>query len=537
VLPQPHNSSATTPLSDAKAASTVFRTAKELAHSGINQEQFDREWQRLVRTPAKDFIEVFCDPDKRFLPVHVSAAGAVNFITKTELEIKDLDINKLIQDISPQRISEGLLKKLGVPFSTKDKEIVVDETLVKQLLAIFSFLQPVPGTDGRACIITAGEPLLARLGIKGESITGSLLFFRHDRSWTTSKVRSNRKIVMFFPDVAAAFRKTLHQTVGENREATLIPPLSAEAQLLAHILTNWSNLGESGKGALHDRAETLAHDAILTLGKARLEMKIRAANLVGTSVEVSDRTGRPNPRGTQIKYAWAAQHLDKRRKELTRIGEHNRGDQLSLLVINYIHDVFFQNAYQRILPFVEKSRQGGAAASMRGTVHGFLADLGLSDRELQTIITKPHLTFREAVENLSGRLIESGLNNENSRDIIRKIAMMLKLSDLQRLTNLAKIDLIRGRSGVDDCAENLRKMAGQLREMTKTVFGEEPEIKFRITHNRLTAAIEQCQALKSGDADTDGIASRNDPELRKLKRMLDEINFERAVARKLAQRS
>lgn len=409
------------------------------------------------------FMRAFCEPGDRLLPLYRPGRGPLGVLT--EASIGDIPVQALVRAISPRLVSSKFLEDCGIPFEMNGKHPLVTEEVARRLQLIFKGLIPVAGTDGRVFVVSAGEPLAAREGIRHEGITGSVLYVRSEPGGRAE--RGERYVIMSFDGLPAALRKTLHQLRREDREVRDLAALAGDARTIVTKLGEWSALEYGERRALMREATAIAQSAEEALKGTRVEDKSRAGHSLMSSAGLKDSTGRVNPQASISRYEWAAERLATRQREIGSIGGYNRKDQVAMLDALCQSDRLFAHAEARLrthLHGVEKlaifSSDRLSEAGRSAQAGNFLKSLGLGEESLGRVVMRPYLTFRDRLEAHIEAFTEAASGRDAARALaaVRGMYTVVRLAGFQQKLNLARLDLVNGADGIGEAAAQIGRL-------------------------------------------------------------------------------
>lgn len=496
-----------------------FRSAKALEELGYDKDQLKRATAQLKRTPdGKVFVafgRAFMNRGDRPLPGIAKALSTTgrpiapdskhSFVLLSEVRLSDVleNLSAIVPAISSARLREDLLSSLGVPFEVegegKKRKIKVTPELARALLSVFANLAPFPGTDGRLWVVTTGERYAERVGVDKKGLAGSLLYLRH--------APNEGDVVMHFEDLSSVHRKASHQMLHENQEVREIGELISRSKTLLSKLGLWSTCSEEQRKALKDDANQISDFIVEKLPAPRDPSKRHAAEMLRKVRDLKDSLNRDNPTVAQAFLRWAIPELKSRQDAIPRISGYNRRDQTATHHRLAEDAVKFgqicDRAEAQLKTFGALSvfvRRATAPEARQSQAVGIVRNLGIASEQLQEIITRPALTFRDRIEQERAEFVSAVANNsrDSARGALRRIYLLAALFGFQEMLNGAREGLMRPeQGGLSEARSKLDSIKTGFEKLRREGFSVENS--FPVDFKGLRRSFEQThRALENG---------------------------------------
>jgi hypothetical protein len=402
-----------------------MKTAVQRAtQSSRGFERPDREdAQSATRHIRYRFAQAFCSPELR----------------KQVMTRQTLSVSFLASIVDPTSVSENLLTRAGIQFEKDSAGVKVTPELTKRLVRLFSFLKPIPGTDGRWCVVGDNAEFIP--------LSGHILYFR------TVPGRSKKGEVMIFEDLPAALRKTYYQAMMERREDVGSALLPRKVEILRARLQEWRALKPD------DRAEVVGESCQLgaasqeALGSRPIaEGKASAAKIIIriAGAGLKDGIGRLNPRAAATALPWVTKHLERRHRSIRCIEGKNSEDEIALLrTITETERNFIEirerlaksipNKLETLAPFTVKCTETFA----RAQAANFLTRYGVSLESLQKIQCYPFRTFAKLILALHVEFSDACVAKDKNQaaQALFKLQTVAELACIERDVNLLRFDV------------------------------------------------------------------------------------------------
>jgi hypothetical protein len=529
-----------------KNATTIaFRSVRQLQELGFKDSEIRRAAASLRHASDQGkafmaFSRAFIDPENRLLPGverAVSLRGNSHplnskhsFGLLTEIRLSDVtnNLNTIVPAVSSARLSQKLLESLGIPFSLEGKgskqTVKITPNLTHALLTVFANLIPIPGTDGRLFIITTGERHAEQHGVRRPGLAGSLLYLRRDPQ--------RDDVLMHFDDLPSVLRKTTYQLLREDQEIKEVSDITTRARALRSKLPDWSSYPTHQQAQLKAEASENAALASRDLRNSRDPSKRAAGNQLSSSRELKDSSGRINPTAATVRHTWAIKHLEKRQGDIPRIAGYNRADQSIIVARLEANATAFRHIRDRAEMLLSNFQSLGifqssssSSKTLQAQGAGIVRNLGIASDQLNTIITRPDLTFRDRIESERATFLKAvgEKSRDNAHAALERIYLLASLACFQSELNAVRQELGLWKLGKHSDAlaklDTIRSGFATLQSRRLSVEKAFPT-EFRGLKRSFTAAVAALQEYQ---------LSKDERSLQKTENALDQLDFERRL--------